>query len=157
MGYNVMDLIDKAIAIAIKKKTLYENIDKDNKNFPPINIMSKVFISRNDKTIIYYKELKNKIGHENLEDIDFQIYDKMSFLINEFNRRTYSAKIHNIKDYLKFSLGLEKDMLSLLLDIKGRFVVGKDDINTTTYRLLSEIIDNKSNQIKMIEDILSKY
>lgn len=157
MGYNVMDLIDKAIAIAIKKKTLYENIDKDNKNFPPINIMSKVFIARNDKTIIYYKELKNKIGHENLEDIDFQIYDKMSFLINEFNRRTYSAKIHNIKDYLKFSLGLEKDMLSLLLDIKGRFVVGKDDINTTTYRLLSEIIDNKSNQIKMIEDILSKY
>lgn len=157
MGYNVMDLIDKAIAITIKKKTLYENIDKDNQNFPPINIMSKVFIARNDKTIIYYKELKNNIGHENLEDIDFKIYDKMSFLINEFNRRTYSAKIHNIKDYLKFSLDLEKDMLSLLLDIKGRFVVGKDDINTTTYKLLSEIIDNKSNQIKMIEDILSKY
>ncbi|EFG89044.1 hypothetical protein CLCAR_1228 [Clostridium carboxidivorans P7] len=51
MGYNVIDLIDKAINIGIKEKTLYENIGKEKCNIPSIKIMSKILIQEVDKNI----------------------------------------------------------------------------------------------------------
>jgi hypothetical protein len=156
MGYNVIDLIDKAIGIAIKRKGIYENIEKENHNFPPIKVMSKVFIKEMNKTIDYYESIKKEIANEPLEEINYGIYDKMSFLVNEFNRKMYDIKISNVKEYLGFSLNLEKDVLALLLDIKGRLIIQKDDVNTEIYKILSAIIENKANQIKMLEDVLNK-
>ncbi|WP_026884797.1 hypothetical protein [Clostridium akagii] len=157
MGYNIIDLIDKSIAIINKKKEIYEHISQETYTVPGMKIMSKVFIKEADETILYYQKLKDEIAGKSPEDINFGVYDKMSFLINEFNRKIYVTKATNVREYLKFSLGLEKDTFSLLLDLQGRFVINEDDIRTKTYKILSYIIENKEKQIEMLETVLKKY
>jgi len=154
MGYNVVDLIDKAIKVSIRKKEIYENIGKEKCNIPCMEIMSKVLVKEIDKTIKYYETLKIEIGKVEFEEIDLYIYDKMSFLIDEFNKRIYMTKINNVKEYLKFSLDLEKDVRSLLIDIQGRFVKNTSDLHTKTYEVLSYMINNKIKNIETLEKTL---
>lgn len=157
MGYNVIDVIDKAINIENKEKSKYKNIGKQKGDVQSIKIMSTVFVKQADKTIEYYKTLKKELKGLKFEDIDFDVYDRMSFLVNEFNKKKYSKEINGIedvKDYLKFSLNLEKDIYSLFVDIKGRFVKNTSDVNTKTYEILSDIVDNKANSISMLEKAL---
>jgi len=93
MGYNVIDLIDKAIDIEVRRKIIFENIGQKKSDIPSIKIISKVMIKNVDKTIQYYETLKKEIGNDDLDEIDFVIYDKISFLINEFNKKKYVIKI----------------------------------------------------------------
>ena len=88
------------------------------------------------------------------EEIDFSIYDKMSSLINNYNKRIDVAEVTNVREYLKFSLDLEKSIYSLQMDIQGRFVKNESDIHTKTYQILADIIDNKAQHIAMLEKIL---
>ena len=49
MGYNVADIINKAIKIAIKKRTIYENIGQEKCDIPSIKIISTVLIKQINK------------------------------------------------------------------------------------------------------------
>ena len=154
MGYNVADIIDKAIKIAIRKKSIYENIGQEKCDIPSIKIISRVLIKQIDKTIEYYEALLKEIDNTEFEEIDFSIYDKMSSLINDYNKRINVVEINNVREYLKFSLGLEKSVYSLQMDIQGRFVKNASDIHTKTYKILADIIDNKAKHIAILEKIL---
>jgi hypothetical protein len=154
MGYNVIDLINKAINIAIRQKGIYEKIGREKSDIPSIKIISKVLIKEVDKNIKYNEILIIEIGDVDFEEIDFGIYDKMSFLINEFNEKIYVPEIDNVRGYLKFSLDLEKDIYSLLIEIQGRFVKNNRDVHTKTYKVLSDMINNKANHISTLEKIL---
>ncbi len=154
MGYSSIDLIDKAISIAIRRKAIYEKVGTEITNIPTINIMVKVLIKEVDKSIQYYEELKNQIGDVEFEEIDFGIYDKISFLISEFNNRYYVGEVKNPRDFFKFSINLEKDIYSLLIDIQGRLVKNANDVYTKTYKSLSGIIENKAKHIEALEKML---
>ena len=154
MGYNVIDLINKSIKIANRKKAIYESVGQRKCDIPSIEIMSKVLSKEISKTILYYEELKNELSESKFEEIDFYIYDKMSFLIDEFNKKIYATEINNIKEYLKSALNLEKDGKSLLIDVQGRFVKNTSDIHTKTYKILSDMINNKDNLIMTLEKII---
>lgn len=154
MAYNVIDLIDKSIDMEERRKKLYENIGKQQKEYSSIKIMSKVLIKNIDKTIKHYKDLNRELKSIELEEIDFWTYDKISFLINEYNKKQYEISFHNVGDYIKFSLNIEKDMYSLLIDIKGRFVKDTKDTYTKTYEILSDIISNRAKHIETLEKIL---
>jgi hypothetical protein len=154
MGYNVVDLIDKAINIAGRRKNIFENIGEQKSDIPSIKIMSKVLAKEVDKTIQYYETLKKEIGDSELEEIDFGIYDKLSFLINEFNKKIYVFEVNSVREYLKFSIDLQKDTYSLLIDIQGRFVKNTSDMHTKTYMILSDIISNIEGHIATLENTL---
>ncbi|AAK78256.1 MULTISPECIES: hypothetical protein [Clostridium] len=154
MGYSIIDIIDKAIGIVIRRKSEYEKIEEEKHDSQAIRVMSAVLVKEADRTIQYYKTLKEEVGSVEFEEIDFIVYDKMSFLIDQFNKKTYEHHINNVKDYLKFSLDLEKDVYSLLVDVQGRFVKNTSDTHTKTYEILSDIIDNKANHISTIEKTL---
>jgi hypothetical protein len=151
MGYNVIDVINKAINIAIRKKAIYESLGQIKYDIPSVEIMSKVLVKEIDRTIKYYEELKNEVI---VEEIDFYVYDKMSFLIDEFSKKLYDAEVNNIKEYLKFSLSLEKDGKALLIDVQGRFVKNASDIHTKTYKILSDMINHKENLITTLEKFI---
>lgn len=154
MAYDVNDIIDKAVNIALKRRNIYENIRQQNKDIYSITIMSKALIKDVEKTIELYKKLTIQLKDVALEEIDFGAYDKISFLINEFNGKLYLYDMKNIKDFLKFSLNLEKDIHSLFLSIQGRLVKNKNDINTKAYEVLSAMINNKAKLIESIEKLL---
>jgi hypothetical protein len=151
MGYNVIDVINKSINIAIRKKAIYESLGQIKCDIPSVEIMSKVLVKEIDRTIKYYEELKNEVM---VEEIDFYVYDKMSFLIDEFSKKLYDIEVNNIKEYLKFSLSLEKDGKALLIDVQGRFVKNASDIHTKTYKILSDMINHKENLITTLEKII---
>lgn len=151
MAYNVVDLVDKAINITVRKKVIYENIGRKKPNIQSIQLMLKVLTKEIDNTIEYYGTLKKEIDGVDFDEIDFGVYDRMSFLINEFNQKKYKTEISNVKEFLKFSLKLEQDTYSLLIDIQGRFVKDTDDIHKKTYKILTDIINNKAEFIKTLE------
>ncbi|MPM37622.1 hypothetical protein SDC9_84240 [bioreactor metagenome] len=154
MAYNVIDLINKSIDMEERRKKLYENIGKQQKEHSSIKIMSKVLIKNIDKTINYYKDLNRELKNIELEEIDFWTYDKISFLINQYNKKQYGISFDNVGDYISFSLNIEKDMYSLLIDIQGRFVKDTKDTYTKTYEILSNIISNRVKHIETLEKIL---
>lgn len=155
MGYNVADIIDKAVNIAIRRRTIYEKIGQEKCDILSIKVISKVLVKESDKTIEYYKKLLNEINDMEFEEIDFSIYDKMSSLISDFNNRINIAEVKNVREFLIFSLEMEKAVYSLLMDVQGRYVKNASDIHTNTYRFLSEIISNKAGHIKMLERTLA--
>jgi hypothetical protein len=153
MGYNIIDIINKSINIAVRRKAEYEDIGKKC-NKQSIKIMSVVLVKQLDKSIQYYEKLKKVTSGMEFEEIDFVIYDKISFLIDEFNRKVYKPDINNVRDYLKFFLDLEKDVYSLLVDVQGRFVKNTSDVSTKTYTILSHIINNEASHISTLEKML---
>jgi len=151
MGYNVLDIIDKAIDIQNRRKTILKSVVSEHKTKATIILMCKVLCNQIDEIISYYHELEDEIRDTEFEEIDIIIYDKISFLINEFNNKIYYQDIENAKDYLKFLLNLAKDTYSLFIDIQGRLVKNINDTSTKTYDILSKIINNIKKQIQTIE------
>lgn len=154
MGYSVLDLIDKAINIAIRKKERYIAIGQQKHDIPSLEIILTILIKQIDKTIEHYEILKKEIQNEIYEEIDFGIYDRISFLINEFNKKINEPEIKNVRNFLEFSLSLEKDIYSLFVDVQGRFVKNTSDTQTQTYIILSDIINNKAKFITNLEKII---
>ena len=155
MGYNVLDIIDKAINIENRRKTIIKSVVVKDKSIPAIVLISKILCRQIDEIIKYYEDLKAEIRNTGFEEIDIITYDKISFLINEFNTKIYIQDIENGKDYFRFSLNLAKDTYSLFIDIQGRLVKNIDDTRTKTYDILSKIINNIRKQIETIEKIIS--
>ena len=155
MGYNVLEVIDKAIDIQNRRKIILKSVLGEDKAIPAIILISKVLCNQIDDIIKYYYELKDEIRDTEYEEIDIITYDKISFLINEFNNIIYNQDIKNGKDYLKFSLNLAKDTYSLFIDIQGRLVKNINDTSTKTYDILSKIINNIKKEIQTIEKTVS--
>ncbi|WFD09309.1 hypothetical protein [Tepidibacter hydrothermalis] len=153
MAYNTIDLIDKAIDIAKKRKEIYINIANDNYENKRMNIVVNTLVKGLDKNIDCYNRLKKYIAQneEVLENIDFLVYDKILFLVNQFKKRLMNPKISDIKSLLRFSLNLEKEIYALFIAIQGRLVVKEEDAKTNTYRFLSNIIKEKEEYIKNLE------
>ena len=154
MGYNIIDIINKAINIENKRKIIIKNAITENKTSPSIKLISKVLCNQIDEIIKYYEELKNEIKYAELDEIDFRTYDKMSFLVNEFNERISVLKVTNVRDYLKSTLELEKNKYSLFIDMQGRLFNNTSNIGTKTYEILSKIIADISKHIKTIEETI---
>ena len=62
MGYNVLDLVNKSMKVAIWKKAIYESLGQRKCDITSIEIMSKVLAKEIDRTIKYYEELKNEVS-----------------------------------------------------------------------------------------------
>ncbi|AFM41582.1 hypothetical protein Desaci_2649 [Desulfosporosinus acidiphilus SJ4] len=154
MGYNVADIIEKALKIAVRRRAIYESIGQHKSDILYVKIFSNVLIKQMDKTVKYYESLLNEIRKVTFEEIDFSTYDKMSSLISNFNMRLNEINITSGREFLEFSLSLERAVYSLLVDIQGRFVKNTDDVHTRTYEILSDIILSKAKQIEMIERML---
>ena len=151
MGYSIIDILEKSVAIANKRKKLYIEISMQNNIPPAIKILSKVLVDNVDKTLVYYQKLKREVNADKTEKIDFAIYDKISFLVNQFNLRIYSIDATTPREFLSFSLYLEKEILALFLDIQGRLVTNTNDTGSSAYIILSDMIKAKTNLIRDLE------
>lgn len=156
MGYNILDIIDKTINIAKKRKELYLSMGEKNSSNNAIKVISLVLAKEVDKSLKYYNELKKELGNNELDEIDFYIYDKISFIINEFYNGLHEIEVRNSKEFMKFTLEHEKNTLSMFINIQGRFANNKSALQTRTYEILSKVIKAKNEHIKMLESVLNK-
>lgn len=154
MSYNALDIIDKAIEIEHDREKILNDILHDNSKIPNQDIISKILSQEIHRRIEKYDLLKRTLIESSLEEIDVLTYDKISFLINEFNKRIYAAQINTIPDYLKFSLNLLQDKYALFIDIHGRLANSLIYENSKSYFVVSEIIKYIKEQINAIENLI---
>lgn len=157
LSYTVLDLLDKAIFTAEKKKQMCYKVIEDLKDKTPICLLAKVFIKNLDKSIKHYKHLTNELNNINAEVIDFVVYDKISFLINEFNQKMMEPDIENIKSFSKSCLDFQKELFTLYVDIQGRLVRSEQDTKTKAYEIINNLIKDKEKTIKSLEEFIKSY
>lgn len=152
LGYNIVDLIDKAIKIAQKRKKLYIDISKSHNDFN-IRIISNIIIKNLDRNVSFYIKLKEDTSDLS-EKIDFITYDKISFLINQFERSLINPQITNGRELLEFSLDLEEKLFALFVDIQGRIVRDKKDTESNAYKIISKVIKSKQDYVNELRDFI---
>lgn len=157
MGYTALDLLDKIIYVIEKKKNICDVELEKMKNNAGIYVLIKVFMKNLDKSITFINALKKEIKKTDMEEIDFNIYDKISFSIHEFSNKMGSLDTFNTKSISKYFLDFQKDVLSLYIYIQGKIVQKQEDINTSTYMVLNTMIVQKKEQIKGLERLNEKY
>ncbi|QBD87863.1 hypothetical protein EW636_10110 [Clostridium tetani] len=157
MAYTALDLLDKIIYVEEKKRDICgAGLDKA-KNDMRIYILIKVMMKNLDRSIEFHKELKEQMLKSKMEEIDFIVYDKISFLIDEFSTKLLAPDIFNIKGLIKFCLEFQRDILALCIYIQGRIVQREEDMNTSTYKALNAMIVEKKKEIKNLEEFDKKY
>lgn len=165
MGYNIIDIVNKCIIIEENKRKIFKKIiNEDSLNLIKSElirlrsiVLVKTFLKDIDRVIDYYEELKNRINISSIEEIDFRTYDKIAFLMNEYDNKIKYMDLDEIspKEYVDITLDLTKDKYALLIDIQGRLYNNTNDNKSSTYEVLTNLINHTDNHIKVIENIVS--
>lgn len=155
MGYNIIDIIDKLMMIKKKTREIYLNISEMNEEDKAFSLVAIALMKIQEKHIVYYKELKKNIGKD-VEKIDFWIYDKISFLIDEYKNRVDILEVNpkNMKEILNLALDFEKKNSALIIDIQGRLVNKEVDVQSKTYSVLSEMIQKEEKYLNDLKNII---
>ncbi|WP_027623038.1 hypothetical protein [Clostridium lundense] len=157
MSYTAIDLLEKIIGVTGKKKEICKISIEGEKKELSMYMINNIFIKNLDKSIQHYNDLKEEIKNSSLEDIDFVIYDKISFLIDDFNRKQIITESTDVKSIVECCLNLQKGTLALYIDIQGRLIKNEDDVKTKTYKIIEDMISEKEKYIKDLEDFCNKY
>ena len=157
MAYNIIDILDKTINIAEKRKKVYSNIDYKGQDKSKFQLVRCVLIKSIEKEISYYEELKKDLKYQDLEDIDFSIYDKISFLMNQFYNKAYCEDIDNIPKLIKCTTSLHKDIFALYMSIQGKLIRTENDTETFAYKILSNVLTRKQKTIVELERLIIKH
>ncbi|MBE6064693.1 hypothetical protein [Clostridium cochlearium] len=157
MAYTALDLLDKIIYVEEKKKSMCGIRLEKIKNNTRIYVLVKVLIKNINENIEFNKKLRKEIEKTEMEEIDFVVYDKISFLIDEFSNKIVAPDVFNIKDIFKSCLEFQKDILALYIYIQGKVVQKQADVGTSTYKVLNTMIAKKKKELKELEDFEKKY
>lgn len=148
--YDIRDLLDKAISITEKKALLYEKV-LSNHTDEQVKALIRVMINTAQRDKQYYSDLRANISDENAQDIDFGTYDMIASLINQFVRTLDPPEITSRQNLVQFSIGFEKSLYALMVDIQGRLVQSEGLSESITYRTLEKMINQKTKVITNLE------
>lgn len=151
--YDVRDVLKKAIDIANRKKTMLEKASEDAGDVR-MRMLIAVFIKTVEKDIQHYESMIANITDAMAEAIEFSVYDKISFLVNQFFRTLHYPKIKDQKSFVQYAIEQEKSIYALLVDIQGRMVTNEAIVNTIAYYALTEVIENKKKNIEHLENFM---
>ena len=157
MPYNIIDILDKTISISKKRKIIYLDIDYKGQDITKFQLVRCVLIKSIEKEINYYEDLEKELQDQDLEDINFSVYDKISFLMNQFYNKIYCQDIDNIPKLIKYATTLHKDIFALYMSIQGKLITTENDTETFAYKILSNVLARKEKTIWELEKLLIKH
>jgi hypothetical protein len=145
--YTGLDLMEKLILQAKWRKQIWANLKKKEKDVGK-KILLKMLRDKTSRDITYYEQLTVQMKTQEAEIIDFFIYDKVASLMNQYKARIESIpQLKTKNEIINFAIELEEGMIALLLDIQGRLVQKSEAEDTRIYKLLLEMIDQKSKYV----------
>ena len=153
MAYDIRDIIVKAVDLALKRRQLYHSLLDINPNIRVRTVINTLLIQV-EKDVKQLSDLKESISYNIVEEIDFDIYDKISSLIYQFNKSLINPKIRSLEELLEFSLKLEESVYALFRDIQGRLVKDNYLIETQADLILEEMIRLKEVNIENIKQFV---
>lgn len=153
MGYNAIDLIDKCISIEVKKRKTLKTIADSDDISARLRIVITALLKDINRVMDYYDNIKKELCEiDDLSDIEFRTYDKISFLVNEYSNKIemLNTKKNSPKEFLQFFLELTIDKHALFVDVQGR-LYNNMKTNDKTYKILSQIISFSTYEIRIIK------
>lgn len=155
MSYNTLDLIDKAIMLAEKRKNIYYGIYDRSENKQD-QLVIKVLIRLTMKDVDRYVELKSALEKDPIEDIDFLVYDSAANLINNFVKSFLEPNINSLSDLLEFAISVEEKTYALFIDIQGRIYQNEKKDDSQVYVALNKLIERKKTNVESIKFFYDK-
>lgn len=144
--YDIRDVIKKACQLC-DIRLAYLNKARENAGDIRMRMVIGIFVRSIEKEKQYYQKLLATSSEQIEEPIGFDIYDKISFLVNQFSHRLKSSEILDRKAFVKYEIEQEKALYALLVDIQGRIVIDKYSTSTKAYLIMQEIINEKNKKI----------
>lgn len=155
MSYNIIDIIDKVIKINQDRIKIYKEYLEEI-NISEIYhktrylIIIRAILKSIEKENEYYRGLKNKDLNLENQDINILVYDKISFLMEEFKNSMNGCTCCELKDLIPCFIDMEKRMLALLINIQGRLVIETKDTESLAYVILGEMIEERRKVIEKL-------
>lgn len=153
MGYNAIDLIDKCILIEAKKRKILKTIADSDDISTRLRIVIKALLKDINRVTDYYDNIKKELYEiDDLSDIEFRTYDKISFLVNEYSNKIemLDMKKNSPREFLQFFLELTIDKHALFVDVQGR-LYNNMKTNDKAYNILSQVISFSRYEIRIIQ------
>lgn len=155
VAYTVIDIMKKLSYIEEKAYLIYRELVYQSDNIPKLKILASVLAKEEKRHIEYYKTLIEKLENKPVHEIDIDIYDKVSFLLDSFKSKITNPQTLKVGDLVEYSLDFERKNLAVLLDIQGRLVRSEADTETITYKTLIDIIKQEKTHIINLEKFVA--
>ncbi|MDR5659033.1 hypothetical protein RH915_05985 [Serpentinicella sp. ANB-PHB4] len=149
MAYTLVDILDKFISIEVYLQQMYTDIANSSVDQKIKNIAS-VFALEEKRHVTTYISLKRDIEGKQQVEIDFDLYDRISKITNEFSNNILKPETDNIKDLIQFMLYIEKENLALIIRIQ-------DVLSSNSKRIdfgesvLEDLLREEEKHIKNLE------
>jgi hypothetical protein len=141
MAYSLPDLLERLVVVKESSVNIFEAIaNNSSQSDKRISIVSRVFKAEEMRHIQHYRELLEESKVQVNTDIDFDIYDKIYSLINEFKNRIAVPKVSTVQELVSFTFDFEMSVTALLLDIRGRMVRSSNDAANFNYVAITQLI-----------------
>lgn len=141
MLYTLIDLLKKLREIEETACQMYIDIwNNCQETDIKLKTAAKVLVAEEKRHIQFYNKIIQDANDQTGIEIDFDVYDKISSLMNEFKRRIYVPELNSLRELINFACEFEKANTALLLDIRGRMVRDKEDSTNFNYVAITEII-----------------
>jgi len=144
--YDIRDVLRKGVTVTEKKRQEYLKL-QENSGDVRMRILIGVFIKEINRDISNINRLIDSITDPIAESIEFDVFDKISSLVNQFTRTIVPIDIKERKPLVSYILEQEKATYALLVDIQGRMVTSRSSVSIAYYVLL-ELIDGKREYIE---------
>lgn len=152
MVYTIVDLIAKLIAIEQNACKMYKNIAfMENGDRSSFKTVAKVLAKEEERHVEFYHKLMKKAAEFPDIEIDFELYDKASSLIQEFKKRIIMPADLDTGNIIAFALEFEKQNAALLIDIRGRLFKKSEDTESTIYMALTDLIIEEEKHVKNLK------
>ncbi len=150
--YDIRDVIDKYKRITEQRIAIFESMVADEGDIRN-RMLINVFIKSARKEIEHCHQMRASISDAMASALDFDVYDKISFLVNQFSRTLVRANLRERRQLVDYALLQEKAVLALLLDIQGRMLSQEGMEEKVAYYVLTELIELKKRFIQQMEKI----
>lgn len=151
MGYNIYDLLDKLILVEKKAINMYKQIAKTKNASPSLKTTALILAKEEERHVESYNKIKQSLKGMELDEIDFDVYDKVSGLVSQFQSRIVMPDTSDAKELLLFALEFESQSLALLVDIQGRMVKNKEDVERVSYKILEGLLEDEKKHINNLK------
>lgn len=140
--------------IAEKKQAVYGEL-RENSGDVRMRTLLGVFIRSLQKDIRYLNRLIESVSDASSEPFPFDVFDKISSLVNQFSRRVVSLNIRDRQALVLHAIEYEQSVYALYADIQGR-MVSREAENALAYAVFLEVIEAKQRDIEKLETYLKE-
>lgn len=156
VSYTIVDLLDKIIALEDLLQKNYTELANRNNIDIRLKNLARVFAREERRHFDLYIDIKERIQGAKDIQIDSDLYDNASKILNEFKSNIYIFKGESINELLEFILRIEEENVALIIRIRDILIRDINQKDTVIYKVLDELLLEEQMHVINIEAFLKR-